>query len=101
MRCGGTNKKFGFLRRNKMDWSKLKPFLVLMLTRWLLKAVGGILVGMGLQGGEASEFLTQAATMIVGGVFFLIGIGISLVQNKYLAKMKRTKVMGSKNVFIN
>jgi len=71
-----------------MDWSKLKPFFVLMLTRWLLKAVGGIFVGMGLQGGEAAEFLTQVSTMIIGGVFFLIGIGISWVQNKYLAKME-------------
>jgi hypothetical protein len=93
MWCGGTNKKFGFLRRNKMDWSKLKPFLVLMLTRWLLKAVGGILVGMGLQGGEASEFLTQAAAMIIGGIFFIIGIVISWFQNKYLAKTEPSKLL--------
>ena len=76
-----------------MDWSKLKPFLVLMLTRWLLKAVGGILVGMGLQGGEASEFLTQAAAMIIGGIFFIIGIVISWFQNKYLAKTEPSKLL--------
>jgi len=69
-----------------MDWTKLKPFFVLMITRWLLKAIGGILVGMGLQGGEAAAFLTQLSTMIVGGIFFLIGIAISWLQNKYLAK---------------
>jgi preprotein translocase subunit SecG len=76
-----------------MDWPKLKPFLVLMLTRWLLKAVGGILVGVGLQGGEAADFLTQVSTMVVGGAFFLIGIGISWLQNKYLAKMEPGKLM--------
>jgi len=80
-----------------MDWSKLKPFFVLMITRWLLKAVGGILVGMGLQGGEAAAFLTQLSTMIVGGIFFLIGIGISWVQNKYLAKIEPKKIL--KNIY--
>jgi preprotein translocase subunit SecG len=71
-----------------MNWNKLKLFVVLLLTRWLLKAVGGIFVGMGLQGGGATEFLTQISTMIVGGIFFLIGIAISWVQNKYLARME-------------
>ena len=76
-----------------MDWTKLKPFLVLMLTRWLLKAVGGILVGMGLQGGEASEFLRQVATMIIGGIFFFMGIVISWFQNKWLAKTEPEKLL--------
>ena len=46
-----------------------------------------------MQGGEPAEFLTQISTMIVGGVFFLIGIGISWVQNKYLAKMEPKKIL--------
>ena len=76
-----------------MNWKKLKPFFVLMLTRWLLKAVGGIFVGMGLQGGEPTEFLTQVSTIIVGGIFFIIGIAITWFQNKYLAKTEPSKLL--------
>jgi preprotein translocase subunit SecG len=72
---------------------KPKQFFVLMLTRWLLKAVGGIFVGMGLQGGEALELLTQVSTMIMGGLFFLIGIAISWFHKKYLAKLYPMKLV--------
>jgi hypothetical protein len=64
-----------------------------MLTRWLLKAAGGILMGIGIQGGELEGFLGQAATVIVGGLFFLIGIVISWFQNKFLAKSSPTKLL--------
>jgi preprotein translocase subunit SecG len=76
-----------------MDWTNLKAFIITMLTRWLLKAAGGILIGIGIQGGEVEGFLTQTATVIVGGLFFLIGLVISWFQNKYLASTPPSKLI--------
>lgn len=58
-----------------MDWETLKGFVVGILSRWILKLVGGFLLGLG---------YTQdsAEALVVGVLSFVVGIVISIFQQK-------------------
>lgn len=58
-----------------MDWSTISKFLVGFIVRWLMKGVGGYLIALGYTQDSAEELL-------LGVVSFLVGIIISLVQQK-------------------
>jgi len=62
-----------------MNWENLKSFLVGLVSRWILKLAGGFLIGIGYDAGSSE-------TLIAGVVAFVIGLIISVIQNKFLAK---------------
>ena len=53
----------------------IKGFLSGIVVRWIMKAAGGALVGVGISEGSIVE-------IVGGGLSFLIGIVISLFQQK-------------------
>lgn len=63
-----------------MDWESIKGFLVGILSRWLFKLLGGVLIGLGYTESSAME-------LIVGILSFAVGIIISLFQQKKAVNM--------------
>ena len=61
---------------------EIRGYIAPLVTRWSLKALGGILVGIGIDGGHVAGFLTSAESVMVGVITFLVGLVISLFNHK-------------------